>query len=431
MKQLETQTHNFGIIHINRIAIIQYILIYIVIQYNGGRVAEKLGSDLFYGGTLIVCAFLLWSNPKRLPLKKKIFTPLIVIIMSMGITFCITNGDLSLGTILSILSRFVVVYVAIQYEPENFLNRFLNMTFLMACISLTEFAFVQVVGETRALSFFSLLPEIQNRTGWLGSSYGLFFICYNFMDPARNAYMFGEPGEYQILLIAALYLMTFFENNIDVKKKKIYYIVFIATLITVQSTTGYFNLIAFTISVLIVNRNNLNQIAKRSIIILLVVLIVYLIFFYSDESFLYTNFISKIMNDDNIIDLAVNTGAARVGPMMRFWETLLTVPHKLIFGVGYNGLNSIPFGGYSTCGLLNSIVMIGFISSVILYGRMVNALIYGANSFIQIVLALFIVINMGLSQPDIMPVMSVLICMYGEISRLNNKSLLKESYIIK
>lgn len=412
----EQGCRRLGVISINRNAKIQYILIYLLIQYIGGRVLAVLGSDLFYGGTLIFCAFLLFQMPNRLPLQKNVFGYLIILGLSLGMSFAITGGALSIGTILSIISRFILVYVAIQFDSENFIQRFLKLVFAMACISLLEFIFVQIVGVSNALGFFSHLYEIKSGASWLGNSYGLFFVCYNFMDPVRNAYMFGEPGEYQILLITALFFMTFYDVELDRKTKIRYYLVFLITLITTQSTTGYLNLIALAVAVLLMNREHVHPFVRRIIVVLIVVLILYLAFSYSENSFLYKNFFSKILSDSNTLDFATNTGAARVGPMKRFAETIEAVPHKLIFGVGFSGLASLPLGGYSTCGLINSIAMIGIVSSVLLYGKMLGALFQGAKGWIPAVLGMFVVINMGLSQPDILSITSVLICMYNEYS---------------
>lgn len=406
----------WGTISVNRNAVIQYILIYILIQYIGGRVAVVLGSDLFYGGTFALCGLLLLAMPNRIPLKKRVFGYLIILGCFMGLSFTMTGGALSIGTILSILSRFVLVYVAIQYDAANFIYRFIKLVFIMACISLIEFTFVQIAGTSNALGLFSHLYQISNGVSWLGSSYGLFFICYNFMDPARNAYMFGEPGEYQILLITALFFMTFYDVELDRKIKVRYYMVFLITLITTQSTTGYFNLIALAVAVLLMNREQVHPFVRKIIVASVAILILYLIFIYSENSFLYKNFFSKILSDSNTLDLATNTGAARIGPMKRFIETLDSVPQKLIFGVGFSGLDSLPLGGYSTCGIINSIAMIGIISSTLLYGKMFKSLFRGSKSLIQALGGLFIVINMGLSQPDILAITSVLICMYGEYS---------------
>lgn len=424
----EQECESLGIISINRNAIIQYILIYLLIQYIGGRVLAALGTDFFYGGTLILCMFLMLQMPNRLPLKKNVFGYLLILGVSLGISFVITGGALSIGTILSIISRFILVYVAIQFDMEHFMHRFLKLAYIMACLSLIEFVFVQIIGVSNALDFFSRLYEIKNGSSWLGNSYGLFFVCYNFMDPTRNAYMFGEPGEYQMLLITALYFMTFYSVDLEKKEKIRYYVVFFAALLTTQSTTGYFNLIAFAVAVLLTNREQVRPFVKRILLVLIVALIIYLFLFYSENSFLYKNFFAKILTDNNTIDLATNTGIARTGPMERFVETVNIVPQKLLFGVGFSGLASLPLGGYTTCGLINSIAMIGVISSVLLYGKMSVALLVGAKSIIQVGLGLFLVVNMGFSQPDILSIMSVLICMYGIYSNRKESKKIMEAY---
>ena len=410
-----------GLLVIDKIAIIQYVLIYILIQYIGGRVLTAVGTDLFYSFAIVFSASLMLFFPKRLPLKKNFFVFLIVLSVSLLITFVITGGALYISTILSLVSRFLLVYVAIGIDPENFIKRFLKLVVLMSIISLLEFFFVLLVVERNALRLFSRLYEIKNAYSYLGSSYGLFFICYNFMDPLRNAYMFGEPGEYQALLITALYFLTFHKNNYESKLKIRYYIILILTLISTQSTTGYFNLIAFAIVVLLANKKSISPIVRNIIICGIIILVVYLIFWYSDDSFLYRNFIEKITGDSGNVDLTVDTGAARIGPIKRFWQTLTTAPHKLIFGVGYDGLFALPLQGYTTCGLINSIAMTGFVSSFILYGEMFLKLIKNSNSFGQVVFALFVIINMGLSQPDILSIVSVLICMCGLWIKHNNK----------
>ena len=411
-----TQRRRFSEIVINRIAILQYILIYIIVQYIGGRVSSFLGSDILYAGTLVLCTALMFTMPQQLSLKKNFLCFIIVLGGSLLLTFVITGGDLSLGTILSILSRFILVYVAIRIDIDNFLDRFLKLVFFLACISLVLFFCAQIAGEESALGFFSRLYEIKNAYAYLGSSYGLFLICYNFMDFTRNAYMFGEPGEYQILLIAALYFMTFFDNSLAKRQKAVFYAVYIITLLTVQSTTGYLNLIALVVAIFFMKRNQVPPFAKKLFFFVFVVLIFYLIFGYSEDSFLYKNFVFKIMSDDNTIDLAANTGAARIGSIERFVETIITVPQKLVFGVGFEGLKNTPMRGFSTDGIINSIVMIGIFSIVIMYGKMFFELAKYSKSWLQVIVALFIVVNMGLSQPDILSVISVLICMYGEFS---------------
>lgn len=400
-------------IRVNNIAIIQYLLIYIMIQYIGGRVQAFLGADLFYGMSILLCVIMVLIFSQN-ALQKDFLVFLIITLFSMGCTFLLTNGALGIGTILSVISRFLLVYTAIKIDLLNFLERFLKIVFLMAITSLCIFLFVQILGFSTAEVLFSHLYEIKNENFWLGSSYGLFFICYNFMDPARNAYMFGEPGEYQSLLITAIYFLTFFQTKIKDKAK--YYIIFIVTLLTVQSTTGFLNFLVYLVIVLLFLRQRIPATIKRILAIVLAIVIIYAVFFYSTDSFLYTSFAGKIFDSQGNIDFTVGTGAARIGPLNRLVKTLDQMPEKMIFGVGYEGLKNTPLGGYSTGGIINFIAIFGIVTTGIVYGKLIYALYTYNKSAFQICFVLFYLVNMGISQPDILAISVVLMCMYGEYS---------------
>lgn len=150
--------------------------------------------------------------------------------------------------------RFLAVYAAVRVDPERFAGRFLKLTCLLASVSLLLFCFVQAAGPERALALFSRLYTLPNRKEWLGPGCGLFLVGYNFMDPARNAYLFGEPGEYQSLISAALYLLTFEENGLPEKKKARYLAVFLVTLLTIQSTVGLVNLAVYGAATLLAKK---------------------------------------------------------------------------------------------------------------------------------------------------------------------------------
>ena len=401
-------------VHIDRIAAIQYIAIYLMIQYIGGRVLATLGTDIFFGGTICMCILLLVLFPLKLAISKKFFNFIVTLAMSMFLSFIITGGALGIGTILSVLSRFLLVYIAIGIDYNNFVDRFLKITYIMAIISVVEFVFVQIVGTSRALVFFSQFHEVKNSVGWLGSSYGLFLICYNFMEPARNSYMFGEPGEYQSLLITALFFLVFYFKQGDSRLRAKYCAAFLIALITVQSTTGYLNLIALVIAILLTNKSKVPSLIYKMSVTLLIILGLYMLFFYSDSSFIYKNFIGKIFNEAGKLDLATNTGIARIGPLERFVETIATMPEKLIFGVGYEGLFHTPLGGYSTDGIINLIAMLGIISFCIIYGKMIVSTVTHSVSIMQTIFTVFYIVNVGISQPSILAITSVLVCMYDE-----------------
>lgn len=400
-----------------RLAILQYVLIYIMIQYIGGRLLTAVGSDIFYSFTIIFCLILISLKIGNLRLERKFLIFSSVLIYSLMLTVVLTLGDLSLGSVLSIWSRFLIMYVTISIDKEKFISRFLNTVFVFSIISLILFAGVQIIGVSSANNLFSFLYKIDSGKYWLGDSYGLFIICYNFMDPFRNTYMFGEPGEYQSLIILGLYFLVFIGTNFTNRKTLIYGIVFLITIITIQSTTGYFNLIVLIGALVISKKNKIPKVLYRLSLGFIIVVGMYLIVGYSTDSFLYRNFISKISSNSGEIDLSVSTGEARVDPIMRFLDTVNTVPQKLIFGVGYDGIGGTPMLEYSTCGFINSVVMLGIFTNILIYGKMFLTLLFNRVTIPQFIFVLFFVVNMGLSQPDLLAITSVVMCMY-ERSRI-------------
>lgn len=400
-------------IRINRQALYQYLWIYIVIQFIGGRLATALGSDLFMGGILILAAIHIVLHKSLLETESLMIGVLIGMMVLMCSTIFLTSGGLSLASSLSVIVRFLAVMVAMTIDRERFLHRFLKMVFVFSCISLILFVFVQIVGESVAIgTLFSKLYEIRNGSSWLGNSYGLFLICYNFMDASRNAYMFGEPGEYQMLIMLALYFLVFKEKEMDEKTKKKYLMVFLITMLTIQSTTGFFSLVVFVVCVLLSNAKIIHKNIKRVILLLTLLACTYLMFFAGENGILYTAVLNKITNASGNLDLGATTGGDRVASILAFTRIVATVPTSLIFGVGYRGVVQY-IGQFSCSGIVNSIIMFGIFTCTLMYGYMIRNIVkYSSNGF-EIIFVLFMVINNGLSQPDLLAITGVIASCYG------------------
>ena len=400
----------------NQTQIIQYLLIYLMIEFIGGRLPQFFGTDLFYLFCIGISFFCMIAFKEKIPFSKSYFNSVIIIGFFLIFTYCITGGALSFGTIAALIARFLLIYVSIKINQDMFALRFLRLVYLMAMISLVEFAVVNIVGEESALELFSYLPKVKNSVSWLGSSYGTFPICYNFMDVSRNTYIFGEPGEYQYLMVCAICFLLFNDEQIDKKSYVKYFVVFVITLITTQSTTGYINLIAISICIMVINKNRIPHRIKKIFGILVIVGGIYLVIIPKETNVFYTAFMDKIINTEGKLDLATNTGAARVGPIIRFLAFALESPLKLITGVGFSGLSNTPLKGYSTGGLINCLAMFGLVTTFIILGRMFSSLSRNAKSWLEIVLIIFIIINQGLSQPDFLPILSPMLCFYKECS---------------
>lgn len=416
---------------IKKKSILQYFYIYLMIQFIGGRLLSAIQPSIFYGLTLLISLFFLFRRQYLIIYDKKFFKFIIILAYSLLFTCVLTTGGLSIPTLISIISRFLIVYIAVVVDRENFIKRFLKLVYIMCIISLVLYALVMILGTDRLSPIYSNLYEIKNRVEWMGSSYGLFFIVFNFMDPSRNAYMFGEPGEYQILVITAMYLLVFKYNSINIKinDKRKYLIVFIITIISIQSATGFFNFGMLLLVSLVHSRKKIPLKIKRVLTFVLITLGIYLLFFATENSIFYTKFLSKFITDSNTIDFSITTGEDRVDTIKKLFSIIKTYPHLLIFGVGYEGVVKLN-GSYSISGIVNTVVMLGMFTCIILYGFIVRNIIKYSKSIGEVILLIFIIINMGLSQPDLLSIMTVLIGCYEFLVK-NNKYFNKSNKKLK
>lgn len=406
---------NVGVIRYNKKAILQYLYLYISIQFIGGRLATALGSDLFIGGSLFLSGMYLVKYFPRVKRESNYFTVLIFMGVFLTITIVMTRGGLSIATSLSLISRFLIVYCAIDIDRERFVERLLRLTAAFAITSIIIFAFVQIGGHNLAKTIFSNLYEIKSGKSWIDSSYGLLFICYNFMNANRNSYMFGEPGEYQMLIMLALYYLTFWKNSFTEKTKRNMFILYIVTMLTIQSTTGFFNLIVFFVCIIFSRSSKVDDKIKKTVLIILIVFFLYLMFFAGDTSFIYQQ-LDKITTSQGNIDLGATTGGDRVDSILSLISIAVSSPSSLIFGVGYGGIVALR-GGFSCSGIVNTIIMLGIFTCTLLYGWINYCVIKFSKNIFEIIFLLFMIINNGLSQPDLLAITTVIVAASNYLCR--------------
>ncbi|WP_418747607.1 hypothetical protein [Frisingicoccus sp.] len=408
---------NLGLTKVSKTGLIQYILIYLILQYAGGRVFAAIGSDRGYLITIVLCGIfgVLWRNYILANNSHTVFVVALGLLCLM--TIVLSFGGLSVGTTLSLLSRFILVYLAIVINEDKFVYRIVRLIYYMAIISLIEYIFISFVGADTAVELvFSRLYEIPSGHGWLMSSYGLFIFAFNFVDPTRNSYMYGEAGEYQAVLVMAAYLLLTNSWRFEQKELRKYLIVFFITLITVQSTTGYFALILLVVLVLFEKRDVTNAYIKRIVAILVTVAGIYSIFFARSDSLVYTRFLNKFISG-NQIDFAVYTGADRVDSILSYGTLLTKDFFNTFIGMGYSGIVS-RLGDFTCAGIINSLLMFGIIPNVFIYYNLIKNNAGFTKKRIETIIAVALMVNMGLSQPDLFAITSIVILCYPWISNL-------------
>ena len=383
------------------IGVWQYIFIYCLISYGGMALPEILGgNDVFYLLMLVasLCYIGMYRNGK---INKKFFFMLVMLSTSMIIT--LLYSQLSMGTILTLIGRLLIVYVTIDIDKENFLKRFLKMMFVISTVSIFIFIISKILGFWTLGPIFPFL--FASNKNYEIYSYGGLLYRFVPIHSYRNCGPFAEPGQYQCVLSVALYY-TLFKGNFLSYKQQIYYsIVFIIALITTLSTNGYIGLGIVLVCYMLMPNSKVRIETKKAILIFGCLMLVYLVFSPTGQGFIQTTIINKLF-PNGTFTLMGGSGIARTNSILSFIQAIKDNP-ICILGVGYDGLESIGVDGIS--GITTLLVSVGIISFLILYGFLFSSIIKYNDGSIDIIVRVMLIINTGLGQPNILiPVLVVM-----------------------
>lgn len=169
---------------------------------------------------------------------------------------------------------------------------------------------------------------------------GLLLYVVNGSHTGRNVGIFTEPGIYQMVINTAIYLLLFCKTNFSLKKKRNSLIVLIATIVSIQSATGFLGLILILLAYSFNRRRAIEEENGESLrryvvwiigLGVLAVLVEYIL--RGSESFVYRLLIQKIMESFGVTNIAVTSGGARLGMISTCLKLILTKP----WGIGFDG----------------------------------------------------------------------------------------------
>ena len=311
--------------------ILQYILIYLMLITSRAAIYVLYKELVIYIilGLCTICAIRYKST-----INMRLYILFALLACSLYLTRIIAGSGWGVNAYLIIVSTSWCAYTAYSLSESFFVQRFINLTSFFAIISL--FGWMLLLFAPNVLNF--LLPTDYPL---FGGSKGLLFFVYrygqlNSAGDRRNVGIFTEPGIYQIVLNSALFCMLFYPEQLKLTKKKYYrlLILFVVTIISTQSTTGYIALAAILI-VFLFTKKDIKL--KRKILILLGIVMLVLIvdyIFRGSQSFVYSTVINKIFNTSlGSIDLNVSSGYWRMNTIIAGWNVFLK--HPLGSGDGY------------------------------------------------------------------------------------------------
>ncbi len=222
------------------------------------------------------------------------------------------------GGYISIISLFVLgsCFFA-TIDAKQFVKVFLDIMTIICIVSLFTFFFAPFASKL------PLFPSIYNINN---VEYRFFFFSnISVINPERNYGLFTEPSRFQAYLNLSLIFMIFTEKEkLDMKR----IVLFIVTLITTFSTTGFIAFAIILAAFLFSGRVKMNGIYKALIVIVIIAVVAFLAT--QDDYFLYS--INKVTMGEKS-----HSAATRINS---FFATFKVISENFFFGTGIKNANA-------------------------------------------------------------------------------------------
>lgn len=374
-----------GKIRIYKKYIIQLILIYLLLQYQGGTfyyTHNEFFKPLIFGAFSIA----LVVNFKKIKDKNLIIFTFAICVLIFMISL-INANETGINTILEIVGTIIFTYIIVMIDSENVLTVYVRLVSFLALMSLICFALIQI-SNNGLLSFMIHSRGEKNDLFFGGIFYTIRYVWYYDL---RNCGIFTEPGLYCVALISGMFILLFMENELNLSKrqKRRTFFVLICTILSTMSAAGLMSLGTLLLLYLFskpksnITKNNI----KKYILIMILIGTVIIIADYAVNgmnSFIYTYVLSKMSVQQ--LEIEGNTGNARLTTIIFCINTLIHHPlgvgmtyvtgrlpqyavgaKYLIFIASYGIVTSIIFYffiiknifGKNACGIFGAIAFIG------------------------------------------------------------------------
>lgn len=382
-------------IRINKVTIKQYLLIYLVIIFQGSVLFKNYQEILYVLVLIFGMGYLFLHNKLLRSDYMKYVYVLIVFLLMVSI---ISAGSLSIASICNIISRFILIYIAYQYDKEKFAEHLIKFITFISVISLIGFA----VQRMNPSLLTSILPSVfSSNVEYFG---GVLFTYSGLLHTKRNMGIMAEPGLFQIIVNVGIYLILFDKSiNIRERKKHVYLTILLITIITIQSTSGYIGTLGLLILFLLDPKRKWNRRTIRKIALCLLAFGVFLVSVRGENNIIYENLVSKITDSDGNLNLAAKTGKSRILSMKADLEVMKDHP----LGAGFETYieewsTHIPIviGDDSSCvGVTKSLATLGIPVTALLLLFYLKWGLKNCNSVWGFISYLFLLFNSCLGQP--------------------------------
>lgn len=401
-------------LRIQKKGIVQYILLYMLMIFNGA-VIYRNNQDILLIIMFAIAVIIIFPKIKLKETEEYLFHILMLVIAAL-VTCFLTDGSLSVGSIFNIVVRFLFVYAVMVYDSSKFTIRFVKIIIFLSVISLVMF-FLQSINSS-IITTFSISMEYGTGVFYVTPFYTMSNWAIN-----RNVGIMTEPGLYQILLNAALYCLMFIIKDDEFKHRFNAIIIICITIITSQSTTGYISMLILLICFYSKNMSKLDKKIRKRITKCMVVAgaVIILIFVFGGSiSFIQTTVIDKLFgNGSTTLNLTESTGNARIVSMQTDWILFMRYP----LGCGYDIYSSLwksllvsHIGDTaSCCGITYCLAVFGILFNIVLWRFYIVYAKKNSNSKSQFIALMLLLINTGVGQPLMYyPIFIAIFIMRGE-----------------
>jgi hypothetical protein len=376
---------------IKKSALIQYTLLYLMMVFNGGIMYTVLMSELPSVITILMYAIVAFGFLSYLFKRSKYGNPyciIITVILTASVVIVrYISGGVGIAALVEYLTCIMLPFLALCVDKNRFVERVIDAVCLFAVISVVCY-FVQIAAPEVLQSVLKPFNSSFSYNDWSAAAYGgnavkrfymawgrLFFTMRE-QEMTRNLGIYTEPGNYQIVLNSAMYMLLFVPTmqRYSIKQFKRRFFVLSSAVLTCQSTSGYLILFALILCYFLgLNKMSEMSAAKGTISAMVFVAIGILVvdyFIRGSGSLLNHAFFSKLFSDGSI-DVNASTGYYRIGSIATAFATMLSHP----FGVGFDRLfsnlqnNFTGAAGGALASFGAALGMIPFISTILWHIR--------------------------------------------------------------
>lgn len=325
--------NNKFIININKIAVLQYIMIYLAAHMTG---SFFYNTNMMHVKELAIVISVILIIFRYIKLNNELLFVLIGI--TTGMIFSrILNSNIGIGSITDYVAPILFMYCASKIDEEKFCTRFIKFATLFAFMSIVFWLLATIAFPVfkNILSFISI--KYQYSVGM--EVYDSFFYALmpdNWTGNPRNDGIYSEPAQFSILLNSAVWILLFAEDKVALSPKQIRksFLILFITLATSQSTTGYICLGFMLLGFMLTKKGYMSKtIYKVAFVGLAIIFADYVI--RGQESLLYSGLFGKVIDTNGVISLEAedSTGKYRIAAITKTWDLFLRRPWG--WGVDY------------------------------------------------------------------------------------------------